>query len=126
MPSDPFTDPSGGQKITDYLGRLLLITPLELVEAIQTSVGTSDAVRADVVVLDGDDAPDELSGMLVFQKVLLAELKPRIGKSMLLGVLKTRPTTKKGQSDPYVLEIATDDQKEVARMYLAGKDPFAV
>lgn len=145
MSDDPFkSGASGGAGITAYDGQLLLVTPTEYVESISTSFGDTDAVRVDFVVLDGPDGPEEVEDTLVFQRILISAMKrqaafnerngvdPQTGyPKMILGVLA--PNTekqKKGQDAPWDLLDPTDDQKTLARDYLAGKkqepaDPFA-
>lgn len=146
MGDDPFkSGSSGGAGITQYENNLLLVTPTEYVESINTSYGDTDAVRVDFVVLDAPDGPEEVEDTLIFQRMLIGALKrqaafnekypegdPNTGyPKMTLGVL--RPDTerqKKGQDAPWVLMEPTDEQKAAARDYLEGKkrepeDPFS-
>lgn len=117
MARDPFTDASQGSFDSKALkGRLLLITPLEYIEHITVPHGESDAVRADYVVLDGPDAPEEVENALIFPSVLVGNLKGRIGKGMIIGRLGQKPTNKGNPA--WVLEPSTDDDKDVARTYL--------
>lgn len=145
MADDPFkSGASGGAGITQFQGQLLLVTPTEYVESINTSYGDADAVRVDLVVLDGPDGPEEVEDTLVFQRLLISALKsqakfnerhgvdPQTGyPKMTLGVLE--PNTekqKKGQDAPWDLLDPDDTQKALARKYLEGRksepaDPFA-
>lgn len=145
MSDDPFkSGASGGAGITAYEGQLLLVTPTEYVEKMNTSFGDTDAVRVDFVVLDGPDGPEEVEDTLVFQRILISAMKrqavfnerhgvdPNTGHpKMILGVLL--PNTdkqKKGQDAPWDLLEPNDEQKALARNYLADKkkepaDPFA-
>lgn len=132
--NDPFSNPgSGGVKITDYHGALLLITPEEYVTEVPTSFGEKDAVRASLVVLDEpkvlpegwEGAPAEFSDSLIFQGVLIGQTKAKIGKGMVLGRLGQRPASKPGQNPAWALEDPTDEDKAKARAYLATKEPFA-
>lgn len=142
---DPFkSGASGGTGITAYEDQLLLVTPTEYVESISTSFGDTDAVRVDLVVLDAPDGPEEVEDTLVFQRILISAMKrqakfneahgvdPQTGHpKMILGVLA--PNTekqKKGQDAPWDLMEPTNEQKTVAREYLAERkrqttDPFA-
>jgi hypothetical protein len=128
--SDPFA--SGGASdvsITDFEGNLLLITPTEFLtgdEAVETQFGPKDVVVADVVVLDGDEV-EEHSGLYIFQGKLLF-LKRYVGKKPYLGRLG-KGDTKVNGNFPWVLEAATEEDKQVAREYLEKRksdDPFAV
>lgn len=118
--SDQFDSPasaSAGVKWNELSGRLLLIKPLSFEAGVQTSFGESDAVKADVIELDGPDAGTEHTEALVFPKILVSQLKPKVGKQVLgrLGKGQAKP----GQSAPHVLGEATDQDKDVARKYLA-------
>lgn len=145
MSDDPFkSGASGGAGITAFEDQLLLVTPTEYVESISTSFGDTDAVRVDFVVLDGPDGPEEVEDTLVFQRILISAMKrqaifnekngvdPQTGyPKMILGVLKpNEEKQKKGQDAPWDLLDPSDEQKALARDYLAGKktepaDPFA-
>lgn len=125
--TDPFSSPATSSfSPKDIDGRLLLITPHEIQKDVVTDYGTSDATRADVVVLDGDGAPDEKSGVLIFQKALQGNLRAALGKGMVLGRLG-QGVAKKGQSAPWILTDPTEADKVIARQYLAGQqtDPFS-
>lgn len=142
---DPFKSGSdGGGGIKDYEGQLLLVTPTEYIESMDTTFGDTDAVRVDYVVLDAPDGPEEVEDSLIFQRVLISAMKrqalfnekngtdPATGHpKMVLGVLiQDEARQKKGQSAPWVLSEPTDAQKAMAREYLAGRkqepaDPFS-
>lgn len=130
--SDPFAvADTGGVNIKDYEGYLLLVTPTEYIENVDTTNGPTDVVDADMVVLDGEDAPEEIDGVRIFQNVLIGALRKRIGKkqNMLLGRLAISTEKKKGQNAPWIFQAPTDEDKEVARKYIESKkadDPFAV
>jgi hypothetical protein len=52
---DPFAAPQGigdGERITDFVDRLLLVKPTEYIKEMNTSQGKTDAVRVDLAVLD--------------------------------------------------------------------------
>lgn len=121
--------------IKDLLGELVLFTPTEYVEEVQTDFGTKDAVMTDLVVLS--QAGTEYDDVMIFQGSLIGQLKRKIpGGRKLLGVIG-KGEAKKGQNAPYILEAPTDEQKQTARDFLAGRtieaatepeaeDPFAV
>lgn len=122
--------------IKDLLGELVLFTPTEHVEEVQTDFGTKDAVVTDLVVLSQDGTP-EYTDVMVFQGSLIGQLKRKIPNGRkLLGVI-AQGEAKKGQNAPYILTAPTDEQAQAARDYLAGRtvkaaapstadDPFAV
>jgi len=132
--SDPFSAPAQGTKVTAYNGALLLVSPYDYRENVQTSFGEKDAVEANVVVLDepkdgfpeGESAPHEAEGVLLFQGVLIGQTKAKVASGgMVLGRLGQRPPSKPGQNPSWVLEDPTEDDKQKARDYLATKDPFS-
>lgn len=117
--SDDFNSPSTATGI-DYKainGSLLLITVHALEEGIKTSFGETNAVRADVVVLDGDCKGETFADTLLFPRVLVSQTRSQIGSKVLgrLGQGNAKP----GQSAPWTLAEATDADKDVARKYLA-------
>ncbi len=116
----PFNDPSaGGDKLPlgDLLGALLLFTVKSVEKDITTSFGVTDAVKADVAVLDGPHKGDTYDDTLVFPRVLKSALAPSVG-GMVLGRLG-QGTAKPGQSPPWILAAGTDDDKTTGEKYLA-------
>jgi hypothetical protein len=115
-------------KLADHEGALLLITPRSLEEGIETAFGESDAIKADIVVLTNTDGkklkePIEEVGVLIFQRVVIGQLTESIGNRRVLGTIG-RGVAKKGQSAPFLIEVPEDDDKAIARAYLANVDPF--
>ena len=124
--SSPFADPSTATGITwaDYQGSLLLFKVTGQEVGIKTVHGDSNAIRADVIVLDGSHEGEEFTDTLVFPKVLQSQLKPRIGQ-MVLGRLG-QGHKKPGQSAPWTLAMAEAQDKEIGKAYLdkqAAEDP---
>lgn len=116
--SDMFDTPSTGVKITEFEGALLLLTPTSEQKAINTSFGPADAIETNLVVLDGKDVGSEHQGVLIFQKALQGQLRPKIGTGrMVLGRLG-RGIAKPGQSAPWILTEPTDADKQAARSHL--------
>lgn len=137
MSKDPFASASSFQPITPLYDRLLLITPVEHVFGIKTEYSTvekptSDAIDAEVVVLDGPstqaveydlDGPDagDTLEMRFFQGPLIAAMKraakfndanpggdPKTGKpKMILGRLG-RGEDKTGKLTPNLYFSAAD------------------
>lgn len=136
--TDEFDNAGSYVAIKDLLGELVLFTPTEYVEEVETSFGTKDGVYTDLVVLTAEGGPAEYESCLIFQGSLIGQLKRKIpGGRKLLGVI-AKGEPKKGQNAPYILASPTDEQQQMARDYLAGRvvaaasapaeteDPFAV
>ena len=124
--TDPFNDPAAGSgvKITEFEGRLLLITPTGYEEEIDTVHGKKDAVRANVVVID-EKAPGESErhdDVLIFQGNLIGATKRFVGKGMVVGRLG-QGEAKPGKKAPWILTTASDEEKTLARTYLASTAP---
>lgn len=135
--TDEFDTASAYVSMKDLLGELVLFTPSEYVDEVKTDFGTKDAVVTDLVVLTQEGTP-EFTDAMIFQGSLIGALKRKIPTGRkLLGVIELGEA-KKGQNAPYILVAPTDEQKQVARDYLAGRtidvatsaddapDPFAV
>lgn len=121
--TDEFSSPASAVGITwnDLNGRLLLFTVHAQETDVQTNFGPANPIRADVVVLDGDQAGESYDDTLVFPKALIGQLKPRIGGKVLgrLGQGAAKP----GQSPPWLLHDATDEDKKVGRDWLSKNAP---
>jgi hypothetical protein len=121
MTTDPFTTPGSTTRL-DYKelnGRLLLVEPRSLEEGVNTSLGVKEAIRADVAVLDGPTAGTTYPDSLIFPRVLIGQLRSRVGQKVLgrLGQGMASP----GQNPPWVLSAATDDDKKIGVAYLSGQ-----
>lgn len=114
-----FNDPSTATGIEwkNLMGSLLIFKVSSQEKDIPTVHGPSDAIRADVTVLDGDLAGAVYVDTLIFPKVLQSQLRPSIG-SLVLGRLG-QGNKKPGQSPPWTLAAATDADKVVGREHLA-------
>ncbi|GGM55841.1 hypothetical protein GCM10012275_28700 [Longimycelium tulufanense] len=126
--TDQFDGPGSASGIdwNEYNGRLLLIAPLSREEVNTQNYGVKEAIRADVIVLDGDDAPEGYPDVLIFPKVLQGQLRSNVGKGrMNLGRLM-QGEARKGQKPPWILADPTDADREKARAYLASQEepPF--
>lgn len=118
--TDPFDDPITATPLpyTELLGSLLVFHVLSYEEHIPTSYTEpgkrSPAVRASVTVIDGPHGGETFPEVLVFPKMLQAQLRPRVGR-MILGRLG-QGEAKKGQNAPWVLTAASaaDKQKAMA------------
>src|SRR5262245_10371823 len=116
-----------GIRWADYEGRLLLFDVHAVEASISTGFGERTAVRAYVQVIDGDTAGEGYADTLVFPKVLQSQLRTSVGRKVLgrLG----RGEAKSGQNAPWKLADPTDEDKKLAREYLAkvaipDKPPF--
>ena len=132
MSANPFKlrDPSSGAKITDYEGSLLIVTPMEYRDTFRTSIGETDVVIADFVIVNEEDPPqsEEYTGSIIFQKVLKGQLRSLAGTGeSVLGRLGKRASKTPGKNDAYALIPATDDEHAAAAKYLEAIDhnPFA-
>ena len=126
--ADLFTGPSAGSevKITDFVEHLLLVTPTEYRTEVPTVYGIKDAVVADIVVLDADGGPQSHASLYLFQGRLIGQTKTKVGSGMILGRLGRDSTPKPGQEAAFSLSEPTEEDKQLARDYLAKQaDPFA-
>lgn len=121
--TNPFRSPavSSGIQWDEHLGRLLLIEPKELEKDIQTSFGEKDAVRADITVIDADDAPEVFEDALIFPSVLISQTRSLVGEKVLgrLG----QGVAKSGQKPPWRLDDATEDDISTGMRYLESRHP---
>ena len=114
---DPFGMPSGGgsgSKIADDLGQALLVRPTEVRTDMKTQHGLVDAVQADWIVLTGPEAGQVRESSLVFQTMLVGDLKKILANPatpFMVGVLTTGEA-KPGKNAPYL--FATPDEAQVA------------
>lgn len=123
--TDEFDSAGAYVAIKDLLGELVLFTPTEYIEEVKTDFGDKDAVMANLVVLTAEGGPAEYDDQMIFQGSLIGKLKRKIPSGRkLLGVL-AKGEAKKGQNAPYDLTPPTDEQKQMARDYLAGRDVAA-
>lgn len=121
MTDDLFDGPSSttGIQWDEINGRLLLIKAHSVENDIKTSYGDTDAVRADVTILDGPDAPTEYRDTLIFPKVLQSQVRSNAGTGrMNLGRLG-QGNKKPGQSPPWMLGDPTDADKAIARDHIS-------
>ena len=111
--------PGGGITWSDHKGALLIIDVKSFEGSIATSFGATDAVKADVAVIDGPGAPAEYSETLIFPKLLVSQTKSREGEK-LLGRL-AQGTAKAGQSAPWLLNEADPEDFKKAEQWVAQR-----
>lgn len=114
--------PSSGIQWADHKGALLLIEPISESIDVPTSYGVTDAVKANVDVLDGLGAGERYDETLIFPKLLCAQTRRAIGQRVLgrLGQGNAKP----GQSAPWILEEATPSDERAAEAWLARSKPI--
>lgn len=117
MTDNPFAAPASASGIdwSELAGRLLVIEPHAVEPNVQTSLGTKDAVRADVHVIDQEVA-DTYDDALIFPRVLISQLRSKVGQ-MVLGRLE-QGVAKPGQSAPWRLAEATTQDQALAGAWL--------
>lgn len=123
---DPFKEPQSGYgpKPKELVGELLLLSPAKYREGIKTKFNpAADSVDGKMVRLnEKDPTASEETSFSFMQGRLIGALKDSVPTGMVLGRMDTEPTDK--GNDAYILTPATDKDKDVARAYLATKDPF--
>lgn len=90
-----------------HKGSLMVVEPTSIEVGVQTVHGPSDAVKADVHVITGPGTADDFEGVLIFPKVLQAQLRGQIGQKVV-GRLN-QGKAEAGKSAPWVLDAATAD-----------------
>lgn len=149
MTQDPFADPtprpSNFASADSIRGRLVIIEPTKVErdipkQATQPNGPKGDRVTATVTVVDGlgpiqtfaNKVPtgkyldgDVHRGVWFNQDQLSAGLQTLDGKSLLPMVLTRidtlKPGTMQGQGNPWVMNPASDEDKQIARNYLANR-----
>lgn len=122
---DPFAAPQGigdGERITDFVGNLLLVKPTEYIKEMNTKQGKTDAVRVDMAVLDDATEPGKIVvGVLLFQQALRREAKAILDGPLpyLLGRLQVGKTG--GGNTLYTFEEANEGEVNTARQFLAAR-----
>lgn len=121
LPTGPIQGASVGDelKYNELSGALLLVVPTEHVQQIQTVHGLTDAVRANVIVLDGAQAGRELQDTLIFPRVLKSSLKSKIGQ-IVVGRL-SQGQAKVGQNAPWIFITPSDAELAQAQQFVAQR-----
>lgn len=122
-PSDPFASPSGvsGEYITTFIDRLMLVKPTEYIPEMNTNKGKNDAVRIDLALLDDADEPGRVvTGVLLFQTALKREAKAVLDSPSPYLLGRLIKTTTGGGNTLYLFEEGTDEDKALARQFLAA------
>lgn len=128
MSQSPFDAPAPpGSKVPfdELVGALLVFEPEAVEKDVKTTLGTKDATRATVNVLDGPLAGTEYASTLIFPSVLQGQLRSRMGRKVL-GRL-TQGVARPGQDPPWMLLEATeqDNAQGVAWLNSRQRQAFA-
>lgn len=120
---DPFAAPAGvgdGSRITEFIDRLLLVKPTEVIDEMNTAQGKArDVVRADIAVLDDPEEPGKIvEGVLLFQQALKREAKKIYEGPLpyLLGRLNKGKTG--GGNTLFTFQEANEADVALARQYI--------
>lgn len=143
-----------GPRLRDSYGRLLLLIPHKVEEGVPNRLQpgtTQDRMTADVIVLDGGDihyggkpeatppvphnkvsaVPLKTDRMYISSVGLISQCREALAKrragqpGMVLGRLTTGEQKEAGGNPPWLLTVPTEQDKAIARQYLATVDPFA-
>lgn len=122
--SDMFSTPAPpgeGIQWGDHKGALLLIEVTGVESAMKTRFGESDAVSANITVLDGNGKDAHYESALIFPKLLVSQTKGQVGKKVLgrLG----QGQAKSGQSAPWLLEEASAADVALAEEWVKANRP---
>ena len=114
-----FQQPSQGDqvKVAELVGSLVLVWAKEYRKDVPTSYGPSDAIAADIHVLDGAKGGETFQNTLLFQRALIGSLQSAIGGEPVLGRVG-QGVAKPGQSAPYILQPFTDADAAIATHYI--------
>lgn len=116
--NNPFDQAGGGNFDAEELnGSLVVIWP-QSVESVNTVHGEQDAVRANVLVVDGEKAGEFIEDGLVFPRVLVSSLRGKVGRQVLGRI--GQGIAKPGQSAPWIIEKYGDEDVEVALAAIAA------
>ena len=117
-----FDSPSmGGWTAKDNAGRLCLFENIGHLEKVNTSFGESDAVRADVTVIDAPGGPIEFPNSLIFGKAMAPTVARSAGRKLLGRVGQGTPP-RPGQDPPWILIDTSDPDKAMASQYIKNRD----
>ena len=119
-----FQQPSQGDqiKVAEHLGSLALIYVHEFREDFPTVHGPSDAVVADVHILDGATAGKSFGNTMLFNKALVGSLRSAAGGDPVLGRI-AQGVAKPGQTAPYILQPFTDADAKVGMAWVEAHKP---
>jgi hypothetical protein len=125
---NPFsTAGEGGGRLNEYMDRLLIVTPTEFNEDIETSVGESDMILADVVVINEKDPTKSIAvrEIAIWGKVLVPRLKKILENNLppAYGRLAKGKKREGGKSPAIILAPPTDEEVTLAIKYNESQAP---
>ncbi len=108
---------SAGLDFNEMNGHLVVVEVEGHETGIVTANGERDAIRG---ILHDVDAAETHEDVLIFPKVLVSSLKPRVGQKVLGRI--GQGVAKPGQNPPWIIEDASGDQAAAKRAgdYLAA------
>jgi hypothetical protein len=117
MTADPMFDTppaTGGDRFVnaDHEGELLVIKVKGLETGVETSSGIADCIVADVTVIDGPNKGEQYDDAWLFGKVLVGQLKRKIGRTLLGRYVQG--VAQKGKNPPWQLDPATEEETAYA------------
>jgi hypothetical protein len=122
--TDDFAPPAPKIKITEFDGKLLLITAIEVMRGVASEfskdgTGKSDVTVANVVVIEHDGTGTEYEGLWIFQGGLQGQLRARVGTGKKTLARLVKGPSQKGDFQ-WMLADPTDQDAALARLYLGG------
>jgi hypothetical protein len=139
---DDFDEFGGDQVVWEELNQaLLFVQPTSVERGVRTKFGVTDAVYANIAVLDGELAGTKYTDTLVFPQTLVGQLRRcTMGKLILgrliqgepqidpeTGEVAVNPETGEPYNRPWKFDRPTEADKAEARSYLkaAARNPRA-
>lgn len=104
----------------DFLGKLLVIEPLEFEKDVKTQFGLADAVRCNAYVVRSADGSkyEAFEDTLIFARAMVRVLRRDIGK-IVVGRL-AQGDAKKGQDPPWLLDSPSERDLQAATGLVMG------
>lgn len=144
-PLPPAEGGSGGPRIKDLQGRLLLVLPEKTEMKTHEKYGTSETVIATVIVLDGGplywggatpqqprqqgDVPYVIKGLWIQQTKIIGQIREALNTRMAGGpglVLGRLWKAGNEHNAPYILADPTDQDVQYYNAYVSQVNPFTV
>lgn len=122
--TDDFAPPAPKIKVTEFEGKLLLITALEIIHGVVSEFakdgsGKADVTVVNVAVLEDNGTGTEYEGIWIFQGGLQGQLRARVGTDRKTLARLVKGPSQKGDFQ-WMLADPTDQDKSIARLYLGG------
>lgn len=116
--SDPWDQPAESDffKIAEHLGDLVLIAVNGYEQNFPTSMGPGQAIRAEIAVVEGNNAGARYADALLFNKKIVPQLKASLGSVILARI--AQGTARPGQSAPYELAPFSKEDAQKANAWV--------